>query len=89
VLRAPPKAGRVVLISEDGFRKKPSHSDAVARLRPRNPPRRPGLNSQRPGARRLVGSKPFAIIWRSHIADNNDNNKAGRPIAKAMRAVTV
>ena len=32
--------------------------------------------------------KPFAIIQRWRIADNGDEDKSGRPIAKPMLAVT-
>ena len=40
--------------------------------------------------RRMAGldGKPFAIIQRWHIADNGDQDKDGRPIAKPMLAVT-
>ena len=37
---------------------------------------------------RAVNGKPFAIIQRWHIADNADQDKDGRPIAKPMLAVT-
>ena len=37
---------------------------------------------------RAVDGKPFAIIQRWHIADNSDQDKDGRPIAKPMLAVT-
>jgi hypothetical protein len=37
---------------------------------------------------RAVDGKPFAIIQRWHIADNSDEDKNGRPIAKPMLAVT-
>ena len=37
---------------------------------------------------RAVDGKPFAIIQRWHIADNSDQDKGGRPIAKPMLAVT-
>ena len=35
-----------------------------------------------------MNGKPFAIIQRWHIADNSDEDKNGRPIAKPMLAVT-
>ena len=35
-----------------------------------------------------MDGKPFAIIQRWHIADNADEDKNGRPIAKPMLAVT-
>ena len=37
---------------------------------------------------RALDGKPFAIIQRWHIADNADQDKNGRPIAKPMLAVT-
>ena len=37
---------------------------------------------------RAVDGKPFAVIQRWHIADNTDEDKNGRPIAKPMLAVT-
>ena len=37
---------------------------------------------------RAVDGKPFAIIQRWQIADNTDQDKDGRPIAKPMLAVT-
>jgi hypothetical protein len=35
-----------------------------------------------------LDGKPFAIIQRWHIADNNDEDNKGRPIARPMLAVT-
>ncbi|WP_409363222.1 hypothetical protein [Bradyrhizobium japonicum] len=37
---------------------------------------------------RAVGAKPFAIIQRWHIADNDDPDKKGRPNTRAMLVVT-
>jgi hypothetical protein len=37
---------------------------------------------------RAVDGKPFAIVQRWHIADNDDPDKEGRPTAKPMLAVT-
>ena len=37
---------------------------------------------------RAAGTKPFAIIQRWHIADNNDPDKQGRPTTQAMLVVT-
>lgn len=37
---------------------------------------------------RSANGRPFAIIQRWHIADNADQDKSGRPIAKPMLAVT-
>jgi hypothetical protein len=37
---------------------------------------------------RAANGRPYAIIQRWHIADNSDQDKDGRPIAKPMLAVT-
>jgi hypothetical protein len=37
---------------------------------------------------RALDGKPFAIIQRWHLADNSDEDKDGRPVAKPMLAVT-
>jgi hypothetical protein len=37
---------------------------------------------------RLAGGKPFALIQRWHIAENDDPDKTGRPLAKPMLVVT-
>jgi len=87
----PGKAGYVVLISEDDLRETVS----VGRNR-RGASREPAaqtwfgpFNSTTNTVEwRAVGGKPFAIIQRWHIADNTDQDKDGRPIAKPMLAVT-
>jgi hypothetical protein len=87
----PGKAGLVVLISEDDLRETVS----VGRNRAaaaREPAARAGFgpfNSTGDTVEwRAADGKPFAIIQRWHIADNNDPDKEGRPIAKPMLAVT-
>src|SRR5882757_7755255 len=87
----PGKAGLVVLVSEDDLRETVS----VGRNR--------GVPARQPAAQagfgpfnsttttvewRALDGKPFAIIQRWHIADNSDEDKNGRPIAKPMLAVT-
>lgn len=37
---------------------------------------------------RSLGTRPFALIQRWHIADNNDPDRQGRPNTKAMLVVT-
>jgi hypothetical protein len=87
----PGKAGYVVLISEDDLRETAS----VGRNRrgaSGEPAAQTGFgpfNSTTNTVEwRAVGGKPFAIIQRWHIADNTDQDKDGRPIAKPMLAVT-
>jgi hypothetical protein len=87
----PGTAGYVVLISEDDLRETVS----VGRNR-RGASREPAaqtwfgpFNSTTSTVEwRGVAGKPFAIIQRWHIADNADQDKDGRPIAKPMLAVT-
>jgi hypothetical protein len=87
----PGTAGYVVLISEDDLRETVS----VGRNR-RGASREPAaqtwfgpFNSTTSTVEwRGVAGKPFAIIQRWHIADNTDQDKDGRPIAKPMLAVT-
>jgi hypothetical protein len=87
----PGKAGLVVVVSEDDLRETVS----VGRNRAaaaREPAARAGFgpfNSTEPTVEwRTMNGKPFAIIQRWHIADNSDEDKNGRPIAKLMLAVT-
>jgi len=87
----PGKAGYVVLISEDDLRETVS----VGRNR-RGASNEPAaqtwfgpFNSTTNTVEwRTANGKPFAIIQRWHIADNTDEDKDGRPIAKPMLAVT-
>jgi hypothetical protein len=84
-------AGQVVLVSEDDLRETVS----VGRNR-RGASKEPAaqtwfgpFNSTIHTVEwRAAGGKPFAIIQRWHIADNADQNKDGRPVAKPMLAVT-
>jgi hypothetical protein len=87
----PGKAGLKVLVSEDDLRETVS----VGRNR--------GAAENEPAAQawfgpfnsttttvewRALDGKPFAIIQRWHIADNSDEDRNGRPVAKPMLAVT-
>jgi hypothetical protein len=87
----PGKAGLVVLVSEDDLRETVS----VGRNRvaaAKEPAAQAGFgpfNSTTTTVEwRALDGKPFAIIQRWHIADNSDEDKNGRPIAKPMLAVT-
>jgi hypothetical protein len=87
----PGTAGYVVLISEDDLRE----SVSVGRNRlgaSREPAAKtsfgPFNSTTNTVEWRGVVGKPFAIIQRWHIADNADQDKDGRPIAKPMLAVT-
>lgn len=87
----PGKAGLVALVSEDDLRETVSvgrnRRDAAA-----EPAARtwfgPFNSTTETVEWRMADGKPFAIIQRWHIADNNDQDKDGRPIAKAMLTVT-
>jgi hypothetical protein len=87
----PGKAGLIVLVSEDDLRQTVS----VGRNRT--------AAENEPAARtsfgpfnfttdtvewRALDGKPFAIIQRWHIADNNDVDKNGRPLSKELLVVT-
>ena len=87
----PGKGGLVVLISEDDLRETVS----VGRSRTaadREPAAKfwfgPFSSTEHTVEWRMKNDKPFAIIQRWHIADINDEDKNGRPIAKRMLAVT-
>ena len=87
----PGTSGYIVLVSEDDLRETVS----VGRNRlgaSREPAAQswfgPFNSTTHTVEWRAVNGKPFAIIQRWHIADNNDQDKDGRPIAKAMLAVT-
>jgi hypothetical protein len=87
----PGKSGLVVLISEDDLRETVSvgRNRAVAREEPAAQTWFGPFNSTTHTVEwRALNSKPFAIIQRWHIADNNDQDKDSRPIAKPMLAVT-
>jgi len=87
----PGKAGLVVLVSEDDLRETVS----VGRNRAsaaREPAAQawfgPFSSTTTTVEWRALDGKPFAIIQRWHLADNSDEDKGGRPIAKPMLAVT-
>ncbi|QWG20939.1 hypothetical protein KMZ68_18125 [Bradyrhizobium sediminis] len=87
----PGKAGLVVVISEDDLREAVSvgHSRAAADREPAAETSFGPFNSTTHTVEwRAVDGKPFAIIQRWHIADNADEDKNGRPIAKPLLAVT-
>ena len=87
----PGKAGLVVVISEDDLREAVSvgRSRAAAAKEPAAQSWFGPFNSTTNTVEwRALDGKPFAIIQRWHIADNTDEDKNGRPIAKPMLAVT-
>jgi hypothetical protein len=87
----PGKAGLVVVISEDDLRETVSvgRNRAAAHKEPAAQVSFGPFNSTTNTVEwRAVDGKPFAIIQRWHIADNGDEDKNGRPIAKPMLAVT-
>ena len=87
----PGKAGLVVLVSEDDLRETVSvgRNRAVAARQPAAQAGFGPFNSTTMTVEwRALDGKPFAIIQRWHIADNSDEDKNGRPIAKPMLAVT-
>jgi hypothetical protein len=87
----PGTAGYVVLISEDDLRETVSvgRNRVSASKEPAAQTWFGPFNSTTHTVEwRAVDGKPFAIIQRWHIADNADQDKDGRPIAKPMLAVT-
>ncbi len=87
----PGKARLVVVISEDDLREAVSvgRSRAAAAREPAAQSRFGPFNSTTSTVEwRALDGKPFAIIQRWHIADNADEDKNGRPIAKPLLAVT-
>jgi hypothetical protein len=85
------KSGLVVLISEDDLRE--TVSVGRNRLGASKEPAAqtwfgPFNSTTHTVEWRAVDGKPFAIIQRWHIADNADQDKDSRPIAKPMLAVT-
>ena len=87
----PGKSGLVVLISEDDLRQTvsvgPNHV-AAAKEPAAETWFAPFNSTGQTVEWRAVDGKPFAIIQRWLIADNNDTDKAGSPISKPMLAVT-
>ncbi len=87
----PGKSGLVVLISEDDLRQTVSvgSNPAAAAKEPAAETGFAPFNSTGQTIEwRAVDGKPFAIIQRWQIADNNDLDKAGSPISKPVLAVT-
>ena len=87
----PGKSGLVVLISEDDLRETVSvgRNRAAAAKEPAAETGFGPFNSTAHTVEwRAVDGKPFAIIQRWLIADNDDPDKNGRPTTKPMLAVT-
>ena len=87
----PGKSGLGVLISEDDLRETVSvgRNRAEAAREPAAQVWFEPFNSTTNTVEwRAIDGKPFAIIQRWHIADNSDEDRRGRPIAKPMLAVT-
>jgi hypothetical protein len=87
----PGKAGLVVLISEDDLRETVSigRNRAAAAKEPAAQVWFGPFNSTTTTVEwRTQDGQPFAIIQRWHIADNSDQDKNDRPIAKPMLIVT-
>jgi hypothetical protein len=87
----PGKSGLVVLISEDDLRQTVSvgPNRIAASKEPAAETWFAPFNSTGPTVEwRAVDDKPFAIIQRWLIADNNDLDKSGSPTSKPMLAVT-
>ena len=87
----PGKDGLIVLISEDDLRE--AVSVGRNRLGASKEPAAqswfgPFNSTTNTIEWRSANGRPFAIIQRWHIADNADQDKSGRPIAKPMLAVT-
>jgi len=87
----PGKSGLVVVISEDDLREAVSvgRSRAAADKEPAAEMSFGPFNSTTNTVEwRALDGKPFAIIQRLHIADNADEDRDGRPVAKPLLAVT-
>jgi hypothetical protein len=87
----PGKAGLVLLISEDDLRETVSvgRNRVAAAREPAAQVWFGPFNSTADTVEwRSLGGKPFAVIQRWHIADNGDQDKDGRPVAKPLLAVT-
>jgi hypothetical protein len=87
----PGKAGLRIVISEDDLRESVSvgRTRAAADKEPAAEASFGPFNSTTNTVEwRAADGRPFAIIQRWHIADNNDEGKDGRPIAKPLLAVT-
>jgi hypothetical protein len=87
----PGKAGLMVVISEDDLRESVSagRTRAAADKEPAAEASFGPFNSATKTVEwRATDGKPFAIIQRWHIADNTDEGKNRRPIAKPLLVVT-
>ncbi|HEV2157121.1 hypothetical protein [Bradyrhizobium sp.] len=87
----PGKNGLMVLIAEDDLREIVSvgrNRKAAAEEPAANIWFEPFNSSETTIEWRSVGTKPFAMIQRWHIADSSDPDKQGRPNTKAMLVVT-
>jgi hypothetical protein len=87
----PGKSGLVVVVSEDDLRQTVSVGPdrMAASKEPAAETWFAPFNSTAPTVEwRAVDGKPFAIIQRWLIADNNDLDKGGTPTSKPMLAVT-
>jgi hypothetical protein len=87
----PGKNGLIVLIAEDDLRE--TVSVGRTRLSASKEPAAqtwfgPFNSTTNTVEWRAANGRPYAIIQRWHIADNADQDKDGRPIAKPMLAVT-
>ena len=87
----PGKNGLIVLVSEDDLRETVSvgRNRLAASKEPAAQAWFGPFNSTTNTVEwRAANGRPYAIIQRWHIADNSDQDKDGRPIAKQMLAVT-
>lgn len=87
----PGKDGLMVLIAEDDLREIVSvgrNRKAAAEEPAAKVWFGPFNSSENTVEWRSAGNKPFAMIQRWHIADNDDPDKQGRPNTKAMLVVT-
>lgn len=87
----PGKVGLKVLVSEDDLRETVSVGRTRATAAAEPAAQRwfgPFSSTATTVEWRALDGKPFAIIQRWHIADNSDQDRDGRPIAKPMLIVT-
>lgn len=87
----PGKAGLIVLVTEDDLRQTVSvgRNQKAAENEPAASHSFGPFNSTTDTVEwRAADGKPFAIIQRWHIADNQDMDKGGRPIDKGLMVVT-
>ena len=87
----PGKSGLIVLIAEDDLRETVSvgRNRLGASREPAASTSFGPFNSTTNTVEwRAANGRPYAIIQRWHIADNSDQDKDGRPIAKPLLAVT-